>query len=334
MKNVRSGLLAPAAPALWAGGMDEVAPRETSSEAGALSGAPAPCRLRGSVVRDARPETGAGGVSGRRLETAASERGPRVKEAAVSDRSLASCDAGRLNFVHRGENPVKVDGRAGRRRWTAEDDAVLRARYAAEPTLLIAQALGRTLLATFNRAQTLGLAKSPEYLSAFWAASGQRAVTAGAATRFARGHVPANKGCAHRPGWAPGRMRAGQFRRGERRGVAVRLYQPIGTERISKDGYLQRKTNDDLPLQRRWRFVHVLVWEAANGPVPEGHAIVFRNGDRRDIRLDNLELVTRAELMRRNTVHNLPAPLAKTVQLLGTLNRQIRRKAREKENAA
>lgn len=79
---------------------DEVAaPRETSSEAGVLGRAPATRRLRGSVVCDARPETGAGGVSGRRLETAASERGPRVKEAAVGDRSLASCDAGRLYLL-------------------------------------------------------------------------------------------------------------------------------------------------------------------------------------------------------------------------------------------
>lgn len=221
-----------------------------------------------------------------------------------------------------------------RRRWTLEEDAILRSRYPNEPTIRIAKTLGRSLSATFKRAESLGLAKAPEYLAAFWAESARRAVTAGAATRFARGHVPANKGCAHRPGWAPGRMRAGQFRRGERRGVAVRLYQPIGTERLSKDGYLQRKTNDDLPLQRRWRFVHVLVWEAAHGPAPKGHAIVFRNGDRRDIRIENLELVTRAELMARNTVHNLPKPLARTVQLLGALNRQIRRKAREKESAA
>lgn len=122
-------------------------------------------------------------------------------------------------------------------------------------------------------------------------------------------------------------MRETQFKKGVRQGVAVRLYKPIGTERISKDGYLERKVNDGLPLQARWRSVHLLVWEAAHGPVPKSHAVAFKNRDRRDIRLENLELVHRRDLMARNTVHNLPQPLAQTVQLLGALRRKINRKA-------
>jgi len=122
------------------------------------------------------------------------------------------------------------------------------------------------------------------------------------------------------------------FKKGERRGVAVRLYRPIGTERISKDGYLERKVNDALPLQARWRAVHLLVWEAAHGRVPKGHAIAFANGNRRDIRPDNLQLISRRELKARNTVHNLPKPLADTVRLLGALNRKIRRMGHEESN--
>lgn len=121
-------------------------------------------------------------------------------------------------------------------------------------------------------------------------------------------------------------MRETQFKKGVRQGVAVKLYKPIGTERISKDGYLERKVNDGMPLQRRWRAVHLITWEAANGPLPKGHAVAFINKDRRDIRIENLELITRAELMRRNTVHNLPKPLAEIVQLRGALVRQINRK--------
>jgi len=54
--------------------------------------------------------------------------------------------------------------------------------------------------------------------------------------------------------------------------------------------------------------------------------VIFRNADHADIRLENLELITRRELMLRNSVHNLPKPLAQAVQLLGALNRQIRRR--------
>jgi len=214
--------------------------------------------------------------------------------------------------------------RAGKRLWNPEDDALLVARYPHERTTAIARALRRTLVSTYARARNLGLQKSAEYLASPAACRLRRGGNVGAAGRFTKGHVPANKGL-RRPGWAPGRMRETQFRKGERRGVAVRLYRPIGTERISKDGYLERKVNDDLPLQARWRAVHLVLWESVHGPVPKGHAIAFLNRDRRDIRIDNLTCITRRELMARNTVHNLPKPLAEAVLLLGALNRRIRR---------
>jgi hypothetical protein len=212
-----------------------------------------------------------------------------------------------------------------RRAWTSEEDAVMRARYPDVLAAQLATALRRSVRSVYQRAQTLGLGKSSAYLSS--PQSGRLQKGAGAATRFVKGHAPHNKGV-RRPGWAPGRMGETQFRPGERRGVAVRLYKPIGTERVSKDGYLERKINDDLPLQRRWRAVHLLVWEEANGPLPAGHAVAFRNGNKRDIRLDNLELISRRALMRRNTVHNLPKPVAQAVQLLGAVRRQINRRER------
>lgn len=205
--------------------------------------------------------------------------------------------------------------RAGKRLWEPEDDALVAERYPHEPTATLARSLRRSVTATYARAMKLGLAKSAAYLASPAACRLRRGDNLGKAFRFPKGHVPANKGL-RRQGWAPGRMRETQFRKGERHGRAAQVYQPIGSERISKDCYLQRKVNDDLPRQARWRSVHVLVWEAAHGPLPAGHAVSFRNGDRRDVRLENLELISRRELMRRNTVHNLPAPLAQTVQLL------------------
>jgi hypothetical protein len=213
------------------------------------------------------------------------------------------------------------------RPWSREDDALLRRIYPDAPTADVARRMQRSVSAIYGQADKLGLNKSPAYLASPAACRLRRGDQVGARFRFPKGHVPANKGL-RRPGWSPGRMHETQFKKGVRQGVAVRLYKPIGTERISKDGYLERKVNDGLPLQARWRAVHRLVWEAAHGPVPKGHALVFKNSDRRDIRLENLELIHRRDLMARNTVHNLPKPLAQTVQLLGALRRKINRKAR------
>lgn len=211
--------------------------------------------------------------------------------------------------------------RAGRRFWSADEDATLRREYPDTPTAPLAVKLRRSIASVYQRVDKLGLHKSAAYLSGPHACRLRRGC--GSRTRFQKGHVPANKGL-RRPGWAPGRMRETQFKHGVRQGVAVRLYKPIGAERISKDGYRERKINDDLPLQKRWRGVHLILWEAAHGRLPTGHAIIFVNGDRADVRLDNLACITRRELMARNTVHNYPKPLALAVQLLGALNRQIR----------
>lgn len=220
--------------------------------------------------------------------------------------------------------------RAGKRLWSKADDATLRRLYPDTSTSTLARQLRRSPAAVYVRANGMGLTKSAAYLAGPDSCRLRRGDGVGARFRFQKGHVPANKGL-RRPGWAPGDMSRTQFVKGVRRGVAIKLYKSIGSERISKDGYLQRKVNDDLPLQRRWRGVHLILWEAAHGPLPKGHAITFRNGDKTDIRLDNLECITRRALMARNSVHNLPQPLAHTVQLLGALTRQIRKRTHAQE---
>ena len=51
--------------------------------------------------------------------------------------------------------------------------------------------------------------------------------------------------------------------------------------------------------------------------------VVFRDGDRRNFDPANLELITRGELMRRNSIHNLPPELADTYRVLARLHKAI-----------
>lgn len=112
---------------------------------------------------------------------------------------------------------------------------------------------------------------------------------------FAKGNVSHNKG--KKGICAPGSEK-GWFKKGQLSGRAAKLAKPIGTERVAKGGYLQRKVNNDLPLQRRWKFVHVINWEAVNGPVPKGHALKCRDGNRQNTDPSNWDLVPRALLPR------------------------------------
>lgn len=212
--------------------------------------------------------------------------------------------------------------------WMPEEIEILRRTFAINPTWKIAKVLGRTDSTVSQKAAKLGLKKSPKFLDSPASGRMRPGSSRGGATRFQKGQEPPNKGL-RRPGWAPGRMAATQFKKGGRTGRAAENYQPIGTERVSKDGYQERKVHDGMPLQSRWRAVHLIRWEAINGPLPKGHALVFRDGDKANTDPRNMELVTRAELMRRNSYHNrYPKEVGLLIQLRGAVVRKINRRSR------
>ena len=72
---------------------------------------------------------------------------------------------------------------------------------------------------------------------------------------------------------------------------------PIGTEAVF-DGYVIVKTDkpDGISSRRWWKFKHHIIWEEANGPMPKGHHIIFADGNKLNFNLDNLVLVSNAEL--------------------------------------
>lgn len=217
--------------------------------------------------------------------------------------------------------------RAGKRLWSVEEDAELRRCFPDEPTAVLAKRLRRTTSAVSARAGVLGIHKSAAYLASPHACRLRRGTPhVGAKYWYPKGHVPANKGL-RRPGWHRGRMKQTQFVKGQRSGKAAAHHMPVGSTRLI-EGYVFRKVSDipNVPYTVNWKAESHLVWAAAHGPIPPGHALKFVNGDRTDVRLENLTLITRRSLMLQNTVHNLPAPLPQTIQLLGALRRQIRKR--------
>lgn len=222
-----------------------------------------------------------------------------------------------------------MNGRA----WAQKHIAQLKREYADTPTVQLASQLSRPVRQIYNKAAKLGLKKSSAYLASPAACRLRRGDNPGIPHRFKKGHVPANKGL-RRPGWHAGRMRETQFKKGSFSGAAQREWRPIGTEILDGDGYRKRKISDDRskPSRFNWRYVHVLLWEQHYGPVPRGYAVKFVDGNRANIVLNNLCLVSRADLAALNRMWSrYPRELCEVIQLRGVLNCKINRRTRLEE---
>ena len=120
--------------------------------------------------------------------------------------------------------------------------------------------------------------------------------------RFEKGHATWNKG-------TKGLTKANvtSFKKGQK----PHNYKPLGSERITKDGYCEVKVSD---TGRRWRPKHVLIYEKHHGKVPKGSAVIFLDGNKRNFDIDNLYLVTRSQLamLNKNSLIQKDAELTKT----------------------
>lgn len=108
------------------------------------------------------------------------------------------------------------------------------------------------------------------------------------------------------------------FKKGQR----PHNYMPVGTEAWTSDGYLRVKVSDK-PV--KWRYKGRMVWEEVNGPIPSGMSLIFIDGDHANCELSNLELVTRAELLRlnQNGYHKTPNELKPAVKSLSKLEVKV-----------
>ena len=82
-----------------------------------------------------------------------------------------------------------------------------------------------------------------------------------------------------------------------KKGYTPANYRPLGSERIASSGHVLIKVDADNP---RFVFKHRWIWEQENGEIPSGYNIVFKNGDKMDMRIENMMMVSHAELAFRN----------------------------------
>ncbi|MDI3234192.1 HNH endonuclease signature motif containing protein [Exiguobacterium antarcticum] len=154
-------------------------------------------------------------------------------------------------------------------------------RYTAEQRLFIVNHVqGRTTEALTDLVNThFGINLSTNQIRAY---KKNNKLLSGVDAKFQKGRTSHNKGKST-GGWKPT-----QFKQGHR----PYNYMPVGSERVNGEGYVDIKIADP----NKWRGKHLILWEEAHGPVPEGHVILFGDQDRRNFDLDNLLLISKKQL--------------------------------------
>ena len=177
-------------------------------------------------------------------------------------------------------------------------------------------------------ARTLNEIFGTEYkakqLTAFYKNHG---LNSGLTGQFEKGHVPPNKGQKGMP-MHPSAV-ATQFRSGHTPTNKL----PIGTVLEKCDGYLWRKIGEGC---RDWKQEHILRWKEANGPIPEGGRITFLDGNRHNVELSNLRLITNdinLELNRKKLRTKDPG-LNETAILIADLSTKTRKAKKHGHKAA
>ncbi len=109
---------------------------------------------------------------------------------------------------------------------------------------------------------------------------------------------------------------------------------PVGTERIEKDGYLIVKipTKTGMSSHKYWKYKHHIVWENEYGAIPKGHNVIFADGNNRNFDINNLVLVSNAELAYMNKYKLYYKDFAEGTKA-GSLIAKIHMKGKERKNA-
>jgi hypothetical protein len=189
-------------------------------------------------------------------------------------------------------------------RWTPDDLTLLRARYPHESTVTLAHELGRSVESVYQRAMRMELVKTPEYMAS-----------------PAAGRIP--------PG---GDARGRRFVVGQQAALGNRSQTgkrnprraALGTVITSGSlGYEWIKVFDIGSWPRGWRLLHHVIWEQTHGPIPPDHLVTFRDNNRANVVIENLELVDKVAWMLRHSISSLPPELASLMRLNAKLVRTI-----------
>ena len=146
-------------------------------------------------------------------------------------------------------------------------------------------------------------------------------LNSGLTGKFRKGQTPHNKG-KKMPKEVYEKVKHTMFAKGN----VPPNHRPVGSERISKDGYIEVKVAEP----NKWRLKQRVVYEETKGKIPEGCPIIFLDGNKRNFDSDNLRCITRSELLYLNCNGlNNSNEITETGILMARLDRAKNKKKQE-----
>jgi len=195
-----------------------------------------------------------------------------------------------------------------RKIWTEKEIIELSKVYKNTSTKELAKLFECSISQVYNVAFRLGLKKDENYLKKY-----VYTIEPNVKNQFKKGNKPWNKGI---KGLQIGGQET-QFKKGNK----PHNYRPLGSKRIDKDGFTLIKVTENKP--NNFVLYHRYLWEQHNGKIPKGYVVAFKDGNKSNICIDNLELITYEDNMKRNSVHNLPEELKEIINLKKTITKLI-----------
>lgn len=112
---------------------------------------------------------------------------------------------------------------------------------------------------------------------------GRKKIKTGTTGCFRKGFIPWNKG---KKGYI------GANKTSFKKGNKPKNWRPVGSERIDSNEYTLIKVAEP----NKWVFKHRMIYEQKYGEIPKGAVIIFADGNKNNLNIDNLLCVTRDEL--------------------------------------
>ncbi|RKD18991.1 hypothetical protein BCY91_14030 [Pelobium manganitolerans] len=175
--------------------------------------------------------------------------------------------------------------------WAWADEQELIKLYPDTLNAEIAKKFSRSEKSVQAAAFKLKLRKTPEFMACHIQKN-----------QFRKGMTPVNKGKKQTEYMSPEaieRTKATRFKKGQ---LPHNTYNEVGKITIRHD-HRERggKRYKYICIKVGvWSMLHKHLWEQANGKVPSGHCLWFKDGDPMNCTLENLEMITRKENRKRN----------------------------------